>query len=190
MAERTQRTWLAGSREFQKRNGIPVIFSIGDQAPRRRRALARGRESSRVWLRRAAGSPVSTSGIRGAVARGWWPPGGSASGAKHVRKPFGVMEFTAAPVAVPPTLTIFVQNDSVILDELKIPDGIDVSVGYVPTVFHKSNTTIEQQREREAANRDPKRELELAKQKLDEPSLAAMKKIETFLDSRKGRTKR
>jgi hypothetical protein len=100
------------------------------------------------------------------------------------------MEFTAAPVAVPPTLTIFVQNDSVILDELKIPDGIDVSVGYVPTVFHKSNTTIEQQREREAANRDPKRELELAKQKLDEPSLAAMKKIEAFLDSQKGRTKR
>ena len=128
-------------------NGIPVIFSIGDQA--------------RIDE--------------------WY---------KHVRKPFGVMEFTAAPVAVPPTLTIFVQNDSVILDELKIPDGIDVSVGYVPTVFHKSNTTIEQQREREAANRDPKRELELAKQKLDEPSLAAMKKIEAFLDSRKGRTKR
>jgi len=127
-------------------NGIPVIFSIGNQA--------------RIdeWF-------------------------------KRVRKPFGVMEFTATPVAVPPTLTIFVQNDVVILDELKIPDGIDVSVGYVPTVFHKSNSTIEQQREKEAANRDPKRELDLAKQKLDEPSLAAMKKIEAFLDSRKGRTR-
>jgi len=106
---------------------------------------------------------------------------------KRVRKPFGVMEFTATPEAVPPTLTIFVQN-KVQLDELKIPEGIDVLAGYVPTGFHKFNTTIEQQREKEAANRDPKRELDWAKQKLDEPSLAAMKKIEAFLDSRKGRT--
>lgn len=109
---------------------------------------------------------------------------------KRVRKPFGVMEFTATPVAVPPTFTIFVQNDSVNLDELRIPEGIDVSLGNVPTVFHKSNTTIEQQREKEAANQDPERELELAKQKLDEPSRAAMKKIEAFLETRKSRTKR
>jgi hypothetical protein len=33
------------------------------------------------------------------------------------------MEFTATPEAVPPTLTIFVQNTVVNLDELKIPEG-------------------------------------------------------------------
>ena len=126
-------------------NGIPVIFSIGNQA------------RIDAWF-------------------------------KRVRKPFGVMEFTATPVAVPPTLTIFAQNDVVNLDELTIPDGIDVSAGYVPTVFLESNTTIEQQREKEAANRALSRELDLAKQELDEPSLAAMKKIRAFLDSRKGMT--
>ena len=109
---------------------------------------------------------------------------------KHVRKPFGVMEFTAAPVAVPPTLTIFVQNESVNLAELEIPDGIVVSIGYVPTVFHKSNTTIELQQEKEAANREVDRELETLKENLDASSLAAMNKIEAFLDSRKGRTRR
>lgn len=45
---------------------------------------------------------------------------------KRVRKPFGVMEFTAAPVAVPPTLTIFVQNEAVNFEQLKIPAGIIV----------------------------------------------------------------
>ena len=95
-------------------NGIPVIFSIGDQ-------------------------------IR---IDEWY---------KHVRKPFGVMEFTAAPVAVPPTLTIFAQNKSVELDQIKIPKVVHVSAGYVPTLFHKFNTTIERQREQEASKRDLKR---------------------------------
>ncbi len=61
---------------------------------------------------------------------------------ERVRKPFGVIEFTAAPVAIPPTLTIFVQNERVKLDELKIPDGISVSAGYVPTDFHRSNRKV------------------------------------------------
>ena len=127
-------------------NGIPVIFSIGDQA--------------RIdeWFER-------------------------------VRKPFGVMEFTATPEAVPPTLTIFVQNESIELDKLEIPDGIDVSVGYVPTLFHKANTTTEQRREKEAADRDVELELDSLKQKLDEPALAALKKIEAFLDLRKASSK-
>lgn len=124
-------------------NGIPVIFSIGDQA--------------RIDE--------------------WY---------KHVRKPFGVMEFTAAPVAVPPTLTIFVQNESVKLKELKIPEGIDVSMGYVPTVFHKSNTKLEQQWEKEGSNSDVEGNSETLKQKLDDTSLAAIKEIELFLESRTG----
>ncbi|MHB9067333.1 MAG: hypothetical protein ACYC4B_26410 [Pirellulaceae bacterium] len=126
-------------------NGIPVIFSIGDQA--------------RIdeWF-------------------------------KRVRKPFGVMEFTATPEAVPPTLTIFVQNKVVKLDELDIPEGMDVLAGYVPTVFHKSNTTIEQQKAKEGANTPDSESL---KDKLDDSSRAAVKKIEAFLESRKkNRTKR
>ena len=105
---------------------------------------------------------------------------------KHVRKPFGVMEFTATPVAVPPTLTIFVQNKSVKLEELKIPDGVVASIGYVPTVFHRSNTTIEQQREKEGSARDSA----APKQELDDASLEAITKIEAFLESqKKSRTK-
>jgi hypothetical protein len=109
---------------------------------------------------------------------------------RHVRKPFGVMEFTAAPIAVPPTLTIFAQNESVKLRELKIPEGIDVSMGYVATVFHKWNTTLEQRKEKEGSNRDVERNSETLKQERDGISLAAMKEIEVFLESRKGRSKR
>ncbi len=120
-------------------NGIPVIFSIGDQA--------------RIdeWF-------------------------------KRVRKPFGVMEFTATPEAVPPTLTIFVQNKVVKLDELIIPEDIDVLAGYVPIVFHKFNTTVEQQKENEEANTSASKSL---REKLDDDSLAAVEKIETFLESQK-----
>jgi hypothetical protein len=128
-------------------NGIPVIFSIGDQLQ----------------------------------IDQWY---------KQVRKPFGVMEFTAAPVAVPPTLTIFVQNESIELKDLNIPEGIDVSMGYVPTLFHKSNTTLEQQGETEDSSQREKRNSETVKQKLDDTSLTAVKEIELFLDSREGRTKR
>lgn len=105
---------------------------------------------------------------------------------KRVRKPFGKMEFTAAPVAVPPTLTIFAQNNSVKLDELKIPEGIDVSSGYVPTVFHRSNTTIEEEQEKKAAAS----KLKLAKVQLDPTLRAVETKIEAFVEKYKGMTKR
>lgn len=98
---------------------------------------------------------------------------------KRVRKPFGAMEFTAAPVAVPPTLTIFVQNKAVNLEELKIPEGIIVTSGYVPTVFHKFNTKDEDQRKAEAARKPTPTE------KLDPPAQAAADKIEAFLKKQK-----
>jgi hypothetical protein len=123
-------------------NGIPIIFSIGDQA------------QIDFWFKRA-------------------------------RKPFGPFEFTAAPEAVPPTLTIFVQNESVKLEKLKIPDGIDVSIGYVPTGFHKWNTKISSELDGYVAPVS-----ENFKQKLDEPSLGALKRVEAFLDSRRRGTKR
>ena len=62
-----------------------------------------------------------------------------------VRKPFGVMEFEACPVAVPPTLTLFVQNPIIDLDQLMIPKEIRVLEGYVPSGFHKSNTKQERE---------------------------------------------
>lgn len=58
---------------------------------------------------------------------------------KRVRKPFGQIEFSDAPVAVPPTLTIFVGNPSVKLQELRIPLGIEVLHGNVPGTFHRWN---------------------------------------------------
>ena len=95
------------------------------------------------------------------------------------------MEFTATPEAVPPTLTIFVQNEVVKLDELKIPEGIDVLAGYVPTVFHKFNTTIEQKEAKEGATKTVSKPQD---NKLDDSSLAAIKKVEAFLESQKSRT--
>ncbi len=123
-------------------NGIPVIFSIGDQS----------------------------------VIDQWY---------ERVRNPFGKIEFTAAPVAVPPTLTIFVRNESVKLDDLKIPERIDVSMGYVPTLFHKSNIKIEKKPQKQGENQDGDREAEAFKEGLDETSRAAVKEIESFLESRK-----
>lgn len=94
---------------------------------------------------------------------------------KQVRKPFGKMEFTAAPIAVPPTLTIFVQNKTVNLEQLKIPERIGVTSGYVPTLFHRSNTRNEKKKEEEAA-RNP-----VSSEKLDPAEQAAADKIEAFL---------
>ncbi len=94
---------------------------------------------------------------------------------KRVRKPFGVMEFTAAPIAVPPTLTIFVQNKAVHLEELKIPEGVIVTSGYVPTLFHKFNTKDEEKRKAEAARKP------VLAETLDPPAQAAADKIEAFL---------
>jgi len=99
---------------------------------------------------------------------------------KHVRKPFGVMEFTAAPVAVPPTLTLFIQNKSVNLDELKIPKEITVTSGYVPTVFHRFNTKDEKKREEaaalKAAQNEPKEKLDPAAQDATDRIAALLKK--------------
>jgi hypothetical protein len=107
---------------------------------------------------------------------------------KTVRKPFGVMEFIAAPIAVPPTLTIFVQNEAINLDELKIPEGIHVESGYVPTVFHRSNTVDEKQREEEAARNgdETKRPSE---ENLDSAARATLDKIEAFLKKRSSAAK-
>ena len=60
------------------------------------------------------------------------------------------MEFLDTPVAVPPTLTLFVGHNAINLGDLEIPSDMLVRGGYVPTVFLRSNTTIERQQEEEA----------------------------------------
>jgi len=97
---------------------------------------------------------------------------------EQVRKPFGKMEFTEAPVAVPPTLTIFVQNTIVKLDDLKIPPNIAVSRGYVPTVFHRSNVKRKLEVNSETA-------AQITTEKLDSDSQAAVDQIAAFLKRRK-----
>lgn len=108
---------------------------------------------------------------------------------KAVRKPFGVMEFTAAPIAVPPSLTIFVQNESIHLDKLRIPEGIQVASGYVPTVFHRFSTTSEKRREEEDAGKTTEGGQSQSTEELDPPAQAAAIKIEAFLKKHKAATK-
>ncbi|QDU54371.1 hypothetical protein [Aeoliella mucimassa] len=99
----------------------------------------------------------------------------------QVRKPFGVMEFTAAPVAVPPTLTLFVQNEKIKLDELKIPDGLAVDFGYVPTVFHQANTKLEAGTEKP----DSTSLIEKAKEAADQPTSETLDHIAKYLEARR-----
>jgi hypothetical protein len=102
---------------------------------------------------------------------------------KHVRKPFGTMNFKAAPVAVPPTLTLYVQDKAIDLDALKIPEGIDVSIGGVPTLFHEMNLEKDPADEK-AEEQSTSDALELFKKQLDEPALKTYDRIEAFLKKR------
>ena len=128
-------------------NGIPVLFSIGNQA------------QINEWF-------------------------------QQVQQPFGVLEFKKPPVAVPPTLTIFVQHQRVQLEELKIPKTIDVSRGSVPTIFHKSNTAAVLQEFDPIRKRTTEPKPKLPTKTLDAPSRAAWHRIEAFLNARSGLTGR
>ena len=88
------------------------------------------------------------------------------------------VEFTAVPVAVPPTLTIFVQNEIVHLDQIKIPAGITVTMGGVPTLFHQFNTKDEKV---SSAEKDTK---SVATETLDPAVQATADKITAFLKKR------
>jgi len=96
---------------------------------------------------------------------------------KAVRKPFGKMEFLAAPVAVPPTLTIFVQNEAIDIEKLEIPEGIIVEGGCTPGVFHRSNT----KQERDEAAKPMAVPAKQDAKELDAGTKAAAERIEAFL---------
>ncbi|RLS53218.1 MAG: hypothetical protein DWH91_14915 [Planctomycetota bacterium] len=97
---------------------------------------------------------------------------------KRVRKPFGMLEFTAAPVAVPPTLTIFAQNPRIELEKLVIPHAITVTSGEIPMVFHRSNTKQESQKSVKTPPTQP------LLQPLSPEEQAATDRIATFLKQR------
>ena len=96
---------------------------------------------------------------------------------KNVRKPFGNMELKKAPVAKPPTLTIFVQNDAITLGELKIPEGVDVSIVDVPIHLQTSDKIDSKDPELDAS------ELPL-RPKLDNATVKTMADIKKFLERR------
>jgi hypothetical protein len=56
---------------------------------------------------------------------------------------FGVMEFLAAPIAVPPTLVIYVENKAIDLDKLAIPAKITVESGGLPGLFLNANLKVD-----------------------------------------------
>ncbi len=97
----------------------------------------------------------------------------------HVRKPFGQIEFEACPVAVPPTLTLFVQHPVIDLSKLKIPAGVTVAEGYLPTVFHQPNT--KQDREQREKSQPPP----MKGQPLPPDVQKAHERIQAFIEKRK-----
>lgn len=55
---------------------------------------------------------------------------------------FGVLQFEEAPVAVPPTLTLFVGEPAIDLEKLKIPEGVLVREGGLPGQWHSAKMTV------------------------------------------------
>lgn len=72
---------------------------------------------------------------------------------------FGVMQFEEVPVAVPPTLTLFVGEPVIDLEKLKIPDGVLVREGGLPRQWHSAKMTFPK-KDRPATK--PKSEKELS----------------------------
>jgi len=87
----------------------------------------------------------------------------------------GKLQFEATPVAVPPTLTIFVLNKAVDLQQLDIPDGINVSQGDCPRRFHLSNIVRENEPPQQRAQPKP----------VSEAQQLAIDQIEAFLKTEK-----
>ena len=106
---------------------------------------------------------------------------------ERVEKPFGKMEFVDTPVAVPPTLTIFVGHQQIELDQLEIPPDMTVLPGSVPTVFLRSNTTIEKEREKAARQIPEDERVQKSLQGLDEEARVVAEEILDYLDARKQR---
>lgn len=100
--------------------------------------------------------------------------------ARLAGRKFGVMTFKSVPVAVPPTLTIYVGNDAVDLDKLTIPDDIEVAMGDCAQVFYTWNTDIEAEQLKKKA-REPNGYLK----SLNESERKVADRIAKFLEGRR-----
>jgi hypothetical protein len=88
---------------------------------------------------------------------------------------FGVMEFLAAPIAVPPTLVIYVENKAIELEKLEIPANITVESGGLPGLFQVSNVKMHPT----TIKAPPKVE------EIDKETKAVLERIEKFIAARK-----
>jgi hypothetical protein len=88
---------------------------------------------------------------------------------------FGVMEFTGVPLAVPPTLVIYVENNAIDLEKLDIPANITVESGGLPGLFHISNLKVDPTK----VTAPPKAT------ESDKETKAALERIEKFISERK-----
>jgi hypothetical protein len=152
---------------MSKGNGIPVMFTIGDQ------------KQIDDWFKQL-GNTDGNDDLTKALVKGLVltkPDRGT-------EKKFGKMTFASAPTAIPPTLTIFVQNPLVELEQLKISAGIDVSMGKVPVSFH-----VVKEKDGSASMKRAGGP-ESPKTKVGDASSVTRARIKQFLDQRKSVTER
>jgi hypothetical protein len=90
---------------------------------------------------------------------------------------FGVMEFAAAPTAVPPTLTIYVANDAIALEKLSIPVEMVVEAGGTPGLFQSSNLKVDPTKEKPKPPVTPT--------EVDKETRQILDQIDTFIAGRK-----
>jgi len=148
-------------------NGIAAIFSIGNQ------------KYIDEWYKQL-GVAIDKHDFSAGLVEGV-----VASISVRSARRFGKMTFLSAPIAIPPTLTVFVQNELVELNELKIPAGMDVCVGNVPSVFHDASATAEGTVEVVARMPDTPGTQDAAKSVVKQPVSATQMQIERFLNERK-----
>jgi len=94
-------------------------------------------------------------------------------------KKLGKMTLGSAPKAIPPTLTVFVQNPLVESEQLQLPEDMDVAIGHVPAACH---STIEQDCRRSAKQAGSS---ELPKTNIGDSRFLTRMQIEKFLEQRK-----
>lgn len=148
-------------------NGIAAIFSIGNQ------------KYIDEWYKQL-GVAIDKHDFSAGLVEGV-----VASISVRSARRFGKMTFLSAPIAIPPTLTVFVQNELVELNELKIPAGMDVCVGNVPSLFHDASATAEGTVEVVARTPDTQGTQDAAKSVVKQPVSATQMQIERFLNERK-----
>lgn len=147
--------------------GIPVLFTIGNQ------------KQIDDWFKQLEDCDDShdlvTTLVKGVVVP---------TPDRRTVKQFGKMTFARVPTAIPPTLTIFVQNPLVELEQLKIPAGIDVFVGQVPVGFYgvKENEGSASMKRADVS--------ETPKTKVCDASSVTRARIERFLEQRERVTER